>query len=655
MKLWNMKTINNYIKLKFALFISLITLSTSCNKYLDIVPDDGLATLESAFTLRSTAIRYLYTCYGFMTSEGNLDGDHGYMSGDELWSVIDRRESQGIWNGVMFNMARGFQTASNPYGDDWSGIYEGIRACNIMLENIDKVPDLPEWEKIQWIGETKFLKAYYHFHLLKKWGPIPLVKENLSINASLDEIRVFRQPIDEGFDYVIQLMNEAIPNLPLKVQSRDELGRITRPIAASMKAKIMVYAASPLFNNNKDQANLIDKNGTKLFKTDKSPAEVKKRWDDAVIACKEAIKICDEASHILYTHQGRVRVNDTIKLQLDIRNAITEKWNSEVIWANVHTSLGANRNLQLASSPNLQWEQYPDMPSLYNHIQPPLKIVDQFYTNHGIPIQNDLEWLRKNQLALRAGAEKDRWYIRPGYVTAEMNYNREPRFYAWLGFDGGQWYGQKPEVNDPIPADMFWVASRVGGNQQKKGHDWGPVSGYYLKKVIHYQNRQSSATGYDAITYPWPLLRVADLYLLYAEAINESEGPTGANSGDLFKYIDLVRERAGLPGVKEAWDKYSNSPRRYANQQNMREIIQRERLIELTFESNRYWDIRRWKTAPAEYEKGMYGFKVTASKPEEYYQKILMTTQKFSSRDYFWPIQISLIEQNPNLIQNIGW
>ena len=178
-----MKTIVKNIKLKFIILLIFTSFSMSCNKYLDIVPDDGIATLESAFSLRSTAIRYLYTCYGFMTSEGNLDGDHGYMSGDELWSVIDRRESGGIWDGRMFNMARGFQTASEPYGNDWSGMYEGIRACNIMLENIEKVPDLPEWEKVQWVAETKFLKAYYHFHLIKKWGPIPIVKENLSMNA----------------------------------------------------------------------------------------------------------------------------------------------------------------------------------------------------------------------------------------------------------------------------------------------------------------------------------------------------------------------------------------------------------------------------------------------------------------------------------------
>ncbi len=650
-----MKLFLKNIRIKFLLLITFTSFSMSCNKYLDIVPDDGLATLESAFSMRATAIRYLYTCYGFLTSEGNLDGDHGLMSGDELWSIIDRRESGGYWGGGIFNIARGLQNASGPIGNDWGGIYEGIRACNILLENIDKVPDLPEWEKLQWISETKFLKAFFHFHLMKKWGPIPIIRENLDINASVEQVRVFRDPMEECFDYVIELLNESLADLPMKVQSREELGRITKPIAAAVKAKIMVYAASPLFNNNLDQATLTDKRGTKLFKTDKTPEEVRKRWEDAAIACKEAIDLAHEADHALYYHQSRVRISDTLMKELDLRNAITEKWNEEVIWANTHTSLGANRNLQMASSPNLQWIQYPDMPGLYNHIQAPLKVAEMFYTNKGLPIENDVEWGNVYKYDLRSGTDDEKWYIRKDYITAAVNFNREPRFYAWLGFDGGQWYGQKVEVNNPLPADLFWVASRAGGNQQKKGYDWGPVTGYYLKKVIHYQSRQTSATGYDAIVYPWPMIRLADLYLLYAEAINEAEGPNGANSEDMFFYLDEIRERAGVPEIREAWDAYSNSPGKYNTQLGMRDIIHRERMIELSFEGQRFWDLRRWKKAPVEYDKGIYGYKITASKPEEYYQRVLIANQRFSQKDYFWPLSIGSIEQNPNLVQNLGW
>lgn len=649
------KVLNKRMRMLVTIATVFLLVFSSCNNYLDIVPDDGMATLDTPFRMRSTAIRYLYTCYGFLTSEGNLDGDNGYMTGDELWSIYDRRESGGVWNGNLFNIARGLQNSSSPYGNDWDGIYEGIRCCNILIDKVESVPDLPEWEKLQWIAEAKFLKAWYHFHLMRKYGPIPLVKENLPINASIDQVRVYRDKMDDCFNYVVKLLTEAIPDLPLKTQSRDELGRITQPIAAAIKAKILVYAASPLFNNNTDQSTLIDKRGVKLFKTDKTGEEIKARWDSAVVACDQAIKLCAEASIELYKYQSSVSLNDTILLELNLRNAITEKWNSEIIWANTHTSLGANRNLQMAASPNLQWSQYPDMPSLFSQIQPPLKVAEMFYTNHGLPIENDKEWEGVNSYSLRAGGSAERWYIRKDYVTAELNFNREPRFYAWLGFDGGIWYGQKPLVNNPLPGDLFWVACRAGGAQQKKGYDWGPVTGYFLKKTIHYQNRQTSETGYDCVTYPWPMLRLSDLYLLYAEAINESEGPNGAHSADLFYYIDLVRNRAGISGVKKAWNEYSNEPNRYSTQKGMREIIHRERLIELSFEGQRFWDLRRWKEVLHEYEKGIYGFKITASKPEDYYQKVLITNQKFALRDYFWPIKISTIEQNPNLIQNIGW
>lgn len=627
----------------------------SCNKYLDIVPDDGIATLETAFTMRSTAIRYLYTCYGFIAQEGSLDGDHGYMSGDEFWSISDRRESTGYFAGTMFNVARGFQNAAAPYGNDWSGIYEALRCCNILIEKANTVPDLPAWEAEQWIGEAKVLKAYYHFHLMRKWGPIPLIRTNLPIDASVDEVRVYREPIDTCFNYVLRLLDEAIPMLPIAVQSRNELGRITRPAAAAFKARVAVYAASPLFNNNPDQATLRDKRGLRLFDTEKTEAQVQQRWKDAMDACKEAIDICNEANLELYEFEGRVKINDTLRVNLTLRNLLTEKWNSEAIWSNTHTSSAANRYLQMCSSPNLDMNKYPDMPSLYGHIQAPYKIAEQFYTDHGIPMANDLEWLDRNPLELRKGDHANRWYIKEDYTTIQFCFNREPRFYADLGFDGGIWFGQQADKNDPLPSDLFWIACRANGAQRKRGYDWGPVTGFYNKKVVHYQNKQDAPTGYSSVWYPFPIMRLADLYLLYAEAINEYEGPDGAHSDEMFAYLDLIRTRARIPGVKEAWDTYSNAPGKYGTQVGMREIIHRERLIELYAEGQRFWDLRRWKEASSEYAKGIYGFKVTASKPEDYYQLIQLAEQKFALKDYFWPIQTSLIEQNPNLVQNLGW
>jgi hypothetical protein len=154
--------------------------------------------------------------------------------------------------------------------------------------------------------------------------------------------------------------------------------------------------------------------------------------------------------------------------------------------------------------------------------------------------------------------------------------------------------------------------------------------------------------------YPWPIIRLADLYLLYAEAINEAEGPNGANSSELFKYIDLVREAAGLEGVKYSWDNYTDS-QKYNDQEGMRQIIRRERLIELSLEGQRFWDLRRWKKVTEEYAKGIKGYKINESDPAKFYQQVLLFDQKFAFRDYFWPIATSVIENNRNIVQNIGW
>jgi hypothetical protein len=628
---------------------------TACNTYLDIAPDDGLPSLDMAFSLRSSAIKYLHTCYSFMPREGHPDTDFGMMTGDELWGIYDRRESNNFWNGSLFNIARGFQSANTTAGNDWDAIYQGIRVCNILIEEVGTVPDLPEWERLQWIAEAKFLKAWYHFHLVRKWGPIPIIRENLPIYASVDEVRVSRNPIDECFDYIFELLDEAIPDLPITERSRNEWGRITKPIAAAVKAKAAVYAASPLFNNNDQESTLVNKDGTRLFAS-KTAEEAKARWDYAVIACSEAIGVCNQASKKLFTHQSRWTLNDTLLLQLNVRNVLTEKWNSEIIWTNTQTELGDNYKLQQCTMPNFRADIYPDISTVFGHIQPPLKIAEMFYTDHGLPVENDKSWDTIDPYALRQGGDAERWYLAKDYTTVKLNFGREPRFYAWLGFDGGIWYGQQSAMNDPVPGDLIRISCRASGVHRKVGYDWGPLTGYYPKKLVHYENVITGATSFDITTYPWPMLRLADLYLLYAEAINEAEGPNGAHSGDMFRYIDLVRSRAGLPDVKKAWDSdYSNTPGKYGTQAGMREIIHRERLIELAFEGQRFWDLRRWKEAAAEYAKGIYGFKVTGSRAEDYYQKLLLAEQKFGLKDYFWPIAIATIEQNPNLVQNIGW
>src|SRR5699024_7401420 len=114
-----------------------------------------------------------------------------------------------------------------------------------------EVPDMDDFEKRQWTAEVKVLKAYYYFFLLRMYGPIPIMKNNIPIYASGEEVRVSQQPVDSVFNYIVELLDEAQADLPPQVEDRNtELGRITLPIELGIKAKVLVYAASPLFNGN---------------------------------------------------------------------------------------------------------------------------------------------------------------------------------------------------------------------------------------------------------------------------------------------------------------------------------------------------------------------------------------------------------------------
>lgn len=639
---------------------------TSCNDYLEVVPDDGNPTIDNAFHLRSTAIRFLGTCYSFIPKTGNAASDPGLLGSDELVDLWGRQitKRSGRVPNTMTYLARGYMSSNNVIGNDWSSMYIGIRDCDILIQNVNNVPDMDDEEKTQWIAEAKFLKALFHFELIRKWGPIPIMRQAMDIDAGTTAVRVYRDPIDSCFNYVLELLTEAEPYLPESVD-QSQYGRITQPICAAFKARVACYAASPLFNGNEDMSTLVDNRGIRLFpaKTEQQKLE---RWQYAMQACKDAIDVCQKAGISLYKGDDiSYRMNDTLKTDLTLRGVMTTRWNSEIIWGNTQTGASPIQVWQQLTQPNIQYSlsdpertKYTAELSCYAFIGVPLKVAEEFYTKNGLPIRYDKDRIGTNEMDIVVTDSSDKFRLQPNYSTIKLNLGREPRYYAFLGFDGCKWLGGLTNYNDLKSDNVYDVECRLGQNQGKKQNsvETGPVTGYYPKKMYAYQNRlagnNTNMTGYF---YPWPEMRLADLYLLYAESINEAEGPDGAHSNEMFAYIDSIRTRARIPDVKTAWDQYSNNPGYYATKTGMRNIIHTERLIELCFESQRFWDLRRWKEAPEEYAKGTYGFTVTAATPEDYYKKIQVFDQSFLQKDYFWPISRSNIEHNTNLVQNPGW
>ena len=152
---------------------------SSCNDYLDIVPDN-IATIEKAFETRNSTEHYLFTCFGYLPNPLNPETNPAIFGSDEMWWKLEMNAADNNYH----KLARGEQNAVSPLFNFWDGgnggtnLWNAIRDCNIFLENVDTPPDLKEIEKRQWIAEVKFLKAYYHYYLFRLYGPSPIMDKN---------------------------------------------------------------------------------------------------------------------------------------------------------------------------------------------------------------------------------------------------------------------------------------------------------------------------------------------------------------------------------------------------------------------------------------------------------------------------------------------
>ncbi|GGH78354.1 hypothetical protein HNQ91_003884 [Filimonas zeae] len=623
--------------------LALAGMLASCKKYLDVVPDN-VATIDNAFTLRIEAEKFLFTCYSYLPKDGSPIGNIGFTGADEIW--IPKTQLGIIADATAWYIALGNQNVNNPWKNLWDDLPRAIRNCNIFLENVtdmSKVPDLSPDERTRWIGEVQFLKAFYHYQLLRMYGPIPITDVNIPVYASPDEVKVNRVPFDSCVNYISNLLDSAAVRLPdVILETTTQLGRVTRPIALSIKAKMLVMAASPLFNGNADYANFKDKAGVKLFNTDYKP----EKWQRAAAACKAAIDASTQAGFALYTFAGgSMALSDTTKRQMSIRNAITERWNKEKIWG-LSNSLATD--LQTVSMGVLVAGGNAKLSA--GQFAAPLKIAQLFYSKNGVPVNEDktLDFSNLNQL--RTATRDERFYIGENYTTARMNFDREPRFYADLGFDGGVWYMyNSPTGSDEGTYVMQAKFTQFGNNGTEGFYN---ETGYFIKKLVDW-NFSATNSAATIRWYEWPEIRLADIYLLYAEALNESNA---APVEECFTYLDLIRSRAGIPGVREAWSNYSNNPNKFTTKEGMRAIIKQERAIELAFEGSRFWDLRRWKDAVQTLNQPITGWSVFQSTALSYYQPRAIYQQQFvAPRDYLWPIRQYNFTVNPNLVQNPGW
>jgi hypothetical protein len=630
----------------------------SCSDYLDVVPDN-VPSIESVYVNRYTTEQALATCYWSMPRMGAYNENLAWLGALEITFPPARQTEAAM------RFALGYANAADPQVNYWSGtsdwsksLYFGIRECNTFLENVENVPDLKRAEKDRMTAEVKLLKAYQHFYLILHYGPICPQRKSTPVSEATDAVRVYREKVDDCFAYTLELIDEAIASkaLPPKIINRtSELGRLTEAAAYMLKAKVWMFWASPLFNGNTDYHDFLDHKGEPFFNQKEDPA----RWTKAAEACKAAIDVCTQNGIHLYQtsdYDPLQPTSDTTLLVNTLRSAVTERWNVELIWSNTAYPINPSSGIQSDAFPRMESGTTTGNTGRFGV---PFATVDLFYSNRGVPIEEDALYDYNGRFGLRTGDVAHKYYIQQGEETAAMNFDREPRFYSTLGFDRGKWYGNHYNNYPDDDSDAIYLMARFGeyssAEQNISDGNYNPTS-YWPKKIISLRTEYKDLNAWDTYTYPYPDMRYAELLLFYAEALNElAPNEESVPNPEVYQYVDMIRERASLEGVVKSWADYSNKPDKPSTKSGMREIIRRERKIEFACEAKYYWDARRWKTAPKELNRLIQGWNVLESDLNTFYTSITLYIQRFELRNYFCPIPEGDILKNPNLIQNPGY
>ncbi|GHV68476.1 starch-binding protein [Bacteroidia bacterium] len=663
--------------------IAAMCLLPSCSDYLDIVPDNTL-TLEDVFTVRKDAYNALAKVYYYMPPDASWHYT-SWVLGDEylLPTALDNRADCELYQQVT----RGLNSATLPIMSYWSGmaipppssprtapsLYQAINSIYVFLSNIDKVRDMTDSEKKDWKAQAKFMLGYYNFLLVRQTGPIVLKKGETTPTAGDDELYPPRATIDECFKFILQCMNDAIPDLEEQRVGAD-LGQIDRIGAAAIKARVLVYRASPFYNGNSEfYSDFTNHNGEHFF----PQTDDKEKWKAAIDAIDEAINLaklngkdlytCDRVAYIYDREDFRLQPT-RMKTLYDLRMIIADPWNEELLWGQSQYLTpwgdlgswsfvlvgGAQIALPAGQSYTPPGAETGFNNGAFNNVSGTYNALERFYTKNGLPIDDDLTFNQSSMFTLTTtpidgdpAYEDVRGYLQPNAETLPMYLNREPRFYANLGITGGWWRSHGTR----IPTSFY-----LGG----PGNEWSVTqltpterrfeAGIGVQKLVH----PETTTGDDGrwIKTPLPIIRLADLYLMRAEARNEYEGP----SLKVYDDINLVRRRAGIDDVQTTWSNaaVARTVGKHTTQDGLREIILQERGVELAFEGQRFWDMYRHKRAHTEFSDPIMGWN-NIGIGATFFQLAPRQARSFTIRDYLWPIATKEINTNANLIQNPGW
>lgn len=577
-----MKFIQYHI-LKYYVFAFILMISyTGCDNALDNVKDLSNFPAEGTFDDIQTVNAYLAALYqstfsGWPVNSGNFSDESGSIIGPE-WITIN--------NGTM---------------KFWP--YDIIRRVNIMLSEISS-GQIPSEDQTELVAQAKFIRAYLYFKMVKYHGGVPIVKvvQNLG-----DDLLVKRNTTAECFDFIVNDLEEAINNLPIKYRG-DDYGRVDQAAARSFLGQVLLYKASPQFNPSNPYDNQY--------------------WQDAYEANKEARDFLDVNGFGLLDNY-----TDVFETSEHKENIFS------VVYQDPIKTNGRREDAvrPLSESKNATGGD-----------QPIWSLVEAYPMKDG---------------------------FKPGDPNSQYSYdiqkfweNRDPRLaqtIVWNGkvypLSGKAGRRQYTMTNIALSVDAFGFV--VQGESHYR-------TGFFCRKGIQEELPPELVTSNDI---DWPEIRYVEVLFNLAEAANETGNPSEA-----MDVLISVRSRAGIePGDNGMYGLKENMTR-----EEIREAILAEKYIEMAFEGKRFWDLRRHRMLDrldGMRKYGLMAVEVNGRKfdevtpediskandnellPDDFkYEVVELITNgpkemAMPEKYYFFPIQLTHIDKNPNLEQNIAW
>ena len=663
---------------KYALICAgavIMMMMSSCN-YLNVTDNfEESLKYDSIFTSQRNLERYVWNIASSFPDEGYKFDKLGSFACDEAFSIM-------ISDYTALDYVQGNITPTNLRAFNiWNNMYIIIRKASTVLANMDKATDLVGKEKDELTGYVLFMRAYAYYRLIMYYGPIVILGDEVA--ATNNDPLSYDKPratFDESVDYVCSELEKAAALMPTTV-TPSYFGRPSAGSALGLSARLRLIQASPLWNGGTAARRTY---GTWTRKTDGvnyvSQTYDENKWAVAASVCKRIINTGLYSLHIvgklpdtpeLPKNVSRYNFPDGAG-DIDPFRSYRDMFDGESPFARNPEYLWAQKSdgLLTYTRHSFPYETYNG----YATVSVPQKIIDAYRMADGRTIENSSEQYPYSTDGMYNGSDvtfsggATLGYTLKGNVH-KMYINREMRFYASIGFSGTLW----PMLSTSNTAKrniQFWynLSGNAGKNTVRNLPYNVNTTGYTLTKFVHPEDSWG-APGQDTyyensrrIDKAYPIIRYAEILLAYVEALNNlttthtvkgSDGVTYTVSRDIAemrKYFNMVRYRAGLPGLSDD---------ELASPQAMQDIIERERMVELIHENARFWDVRRWGKYETTEREPILGMDMDADGLAFYnvipVNQVVARNRMVDKKLILVPIELNEVRKSPSMDQNPGY